>query len=173
MKWVLIGLGVLIAVGALATLIGFALPQSHVASRAVRLAVPRERAWAAITNVGAYPTWRTDLQRVETLGSSPAGPSWREVGKQGTVTFEAVEVAAPAKFVARIADTGLPYGGRWEYVLAPEGTGSRLTITEHGEIYNPFFRFMARFVFGYTATMEGYMRALGKHFGETVSPEPA
>ena len=40
------------------------------------------------------------------------------------------------------------------------------TITENGEIYNPFFRFMARFVFGYTATMETYLKALGKKFGE-------
>ena len=29
-----------------------------------------------------------------------------------------------------------------------------MTITEHGEIYNPFFRVMARFVFGYEGTIE-------------------
>ncbi len=41
-----------------------------------------------------------------------------------------------------------------------------VTITENGEIYNPFFRFMARFVFGYTVTMETYLKALGKKFSE-------
>ncbi len=36
----------------------------------------------------------------------------------------------------------------------PTGSGSRVTITERGEIYNPIFRTLARFVFGYTSTME-------------------
>ena len=36
----------------------------------------------------------------------------------------------------------------------------RLTITEDGEVYNPFFRFMSRFVFGQTATLDEFVRNL-------------
>ena len=61
----------------------------------------------------------------------------------------------------------------WTYELAPEGSGTRLTITENGEIYNPIFRFVARFVLGYTSTMGSVLRALGTKHGETVAPEPA
>ena len=39
-------------------------------------------------------------------------------------------------------------------------TGTRLTITERGEIYNVMFRALSKYVFGYTATMESFLKAL-------------
>ena len=41
-----------------------------------------------------------------------------------------------------------------------DGEGTRVTLTENGEIYNPVFRFMARFVFGYDGTMRTYLDGL-------------
>jgi len=41
-----------------------------------------------------------------------------------------------------------------------------VTVTENGEITSPFFRFMARFVFGYAGTIESYLRGLAEHYGE-------
>jgi hypothetical protein len=67
---------------------------------------------------------------------------------------------APQQFVSRIADPNLPFGGTWTIDLKPEGAGTRVTITEHGEVYNPIFRFMSRFVFGHTATIDAYLTAL-------------
>ena len=58
----------------------------------------------------------------------------------------------------------MPFGGTWTYEITPVGKGSRLQITEDGEIYNPFFRFMARFIFGYEGTIGSYMSALEKRF---------
>jgi len=49
---------------------------------------------------------------------------------------------------------------RWR--LRPEAA---LTITENGEVYNPLFRFMARYIFGYEGTIENHMAALKKHLG--------
>jgi hypothetical protein len=48
-----------------------------------------------------------------------------------------------------------------------------VTLTERGWIANPLFRFLSRFVFGYYRTQEGYLRALGKRLGETVTPARA
>ncbi len=48
---------------------------------------------------------------------------------------------------------------------------AELTITERGEIYNPIFRVFARFVFGYTATMETYLKQLGTKFDEAIEPQ--
>ena len=62
--------------------------------------------------------------------------------------------------VTRVADPELPYGGTWTFELEPEGSGTRLTITERGQIHNPIFRVIARFVFGYAATIEGYLDEL-------------
>ncbi len=48
---------------------------------------------------------------------------------------------------------------------AGDNTGTRLTITENGEVYNPIFRFMSRFVFGHTATMDQFLSDLKKRVG--------
>jgi hypothetical protein len=36
-----------------------------------------------------------------------------------------------------------------------------LRITEQGEVYNPVFRFVSRFVIGQNRTIETYLRDLG------------
>jgi hypothetical protein len=61
-----------------------------------------------------------------------------------------------------IADSTLPFGGKWTYELTPSGTGTMLRITEDGEVYNPVFRFVSRFVMGHTATMDKYLADVGK-----------
>lgn len=48
--------------------------------------------------------------------------------------------------------------------------GALVTVTERGFVRNPIFRFLARFVFGYSSTLDAYLKALGKKFGEDVSP---
>jgi hypothetical protein len=57
--------------------------------------------------------------------------------------------------------------GTWTFEFVPDGGGTRLTITERGEVYNPNFRFMSRFVFGHTATMDAFFESLGKRVGES------
>jgi hypothetical protein len=74
--------------------------------------------------------------------------------------YEIVEAAPPRRLVTRVADPDLPYGGTWTFELAPEGSGTRLTITERGEVDNPIFRVLARFVFGHAATMDAYLDEL-------------
>jgi hypothetical protein len=74
--------------------------------------------------------------------------------------YQIVEQVPPRRLVTRVADPDLPYGGTWTFELDPQPAGTRLTITERGEIYNPIFRVFARFVFGYAATMERYLDAL-------------
>jgi hypothetical protein len=41
-----------------------------------------------------------------------------------------------------------------------------LTIREDGEVSNVIFRFMSRYVFGQTSTIDSYLTSLAKHFGE-------
>ena len=81
-----------------------------------------------------------------------------------TLVVERME--PPRLLVGRIADPGLPFGGTWTYEIVPVSDGSRLRITEDGEIYNPIFRFMARFIFGYEGTIRGYMASLQKRLAQ-------
>lgn len=172
MRWVLGIVGVLVALVLVVVIVGYLLPKSHVASMSARYAASPDAIWTSLTDVAAFPQWRTDVKRVEPLPDENGQRGWREHGAHDAITYRVVEANAPRRLVARIADPNLPYGGSWTYDLTPEGSGTRLTITENGEIYNPVFRFVARFVLGYTATMEGVLRALATKHGETTAPQP-
>ena len=172
MRWILGTVGVLVAVVLIIVVIGYMLPQSHVASLSARYAAPPDAIWSSLTDVSAFPQWRPGVLRVEALPDENGQRGWREHLKDESVSYRVVEADAPRKLVARIADKGLPYGGAWTYDLSPDGTGTRLTITERGEVYNPIFRFVSRFVIGHTGTMNGVLRALGAKHGESITPEP-
>ena len=73
--------------------------------------------------------------------------------------------------VVRIASPDLPFGGTWTLEIAPVIGGADLRVREDGEIHNVFFRFLARFFFGYTSTMETLLRDLGAKFGEVITVE--
>ena len=162
LKATFIGLGILCLIVLVVVAVGYALPVGHVASREATFAQPPERVFEVLTDVERYPKWRSDVNAVEVLAAGPP-KRWRERGSNGDITFELVEARPPARLVSRIADTDLAFGGTWTYELVGEGSGSRLTITERGEVYNPVFRFMSRFVFGHSATMEQFLADLKKH----------
>ena len=61
------------------------------------------------------------------------------------MTFVIDADAPPRRLVTRIEATpGTPFGGTWTFEITPDGTGSRVTVTERGWIANPIFRFRAR-----------------------------
>jgi uncharacterized protein YndB with AHSA1/START domain len=168
MTWITIGLlvsGAIAVVVALAALIGSQLPRSHRVSGERLLVTPPDVLWRTLTNIEAFPTWRTDLKRVRRLPDRDGKTAWIEEGRSGKMTFIFERTDAPHVLVSRIADPNLPFGGTWTCEIAPVPNGSRLTITEAGEIYNPLFRVAARFFFGYSASITAYLSALEKKFG--------
>ncbi len=171
MKWLMIGGGIIIAIVAIVVIVGYMLPRDHVAALSARIAATPDAVWQAIAEPARHAEWRRDVQRIEMLPSTAGGISWREHTKHGALTMEVDAWEPPRRLVTRIADKGLPYGGHWEYVIAPDGpTASRVTITERGSVYNPVFRFVSRFLMGHTATIDGYLRALGRKFGDEPTP---
>ena len=168
MKWVLIVVGSLAALGALLAIIGSLLPKGHTASLSVRFKQPPEAVWQAITDFAGQASWREDLKVVEKLPDQNGHTVWKEVGKNGmAMPLETVEMVPPRRLVRKIADPKMPFGGRWVYEISPAEGGCTLTITENGEVYNPVFRLFSRFM-DMSATIKGYLRALGKKFGEPV-----
>jgi hypothetical protein len=58
---------------------------------------------------------------------------------------------------------------RWILIagLVVVGSGIMVTlITENGEVYNPIFRFVSRFIMGHTATLDAYLKSLTTALGE-------
>jgi uncharacterized protein YndB with AHSA1/START domain len=160
----------LVAAVAIIALIGFSLPREHVASRSILLPKTPAEVYGVVHDFSSAPRWRTDLKEVDVRVPPDGRVHFREDGKHGAVNFEVVEDVPAQRLVTRILDTNLGYSGSWTYVFAPEGAGTRLTITEHGEVSNVIFRFLSKYAFGHTATIDTYLGSLAKHFGETAQP---
>ncbi|MEO8578200.1 MAG: SRPBCC family protein [Gemmatimonadales bacterium] len=172
MRIILIVLGILVAMAAAVYAIGMTLPQDHVASRTTHLSAPPETVWSLISDYARYPEWRKDVTSVEKVESGGA-PTWREVSGSDRMTYEAVVWEAPTHLIAQIADKGLPFGGSWDYRLEPDGAGTRITIRENGEVYNPLFRFVSKYIMGHTATIDKYLKSLSARLGDTYDPGSA
>jgi uncharacterized protein YndB with AHSA1/START domain len=150
----------------LIVVIGAFLPKEHVVTRTLETRQSVEAVWEAISDFGAQPTWWKDVREVTRVEDRDGHDVWREVHDQMTLTMETIEADPPVRLVRRIVDEDLGFGGEWEYVLTPTPSGSRLTVTEHGTVSNPVFRFMGRFVVSQTATIDAYLTALAAHFNE-------
>lgn len=136
MRYALWILAALVGAIGLAALIGFFLPVAHEATRSAEVSAPPERAFALLADVDDYPSW------------------W----DGATVKSEVVERTAPSRIVTRVVGE-TQFGGTWTIEIAPAGAGSRVTITERGEVYNVVFRTLSRYVFGHTATIDSCLAA--------------
>jgi len=154
---------VVAALIALVVLIGALLPRHHTASRSIAFRHRPEDVYAVIRDFESASRWRASVTRSELLSPVDGRIRLREHGRHGAVTYEVVDDNPGRRLVTRIVDQNLGYSGSWTYDLSPESGGSRLSITENGEVSNVVFRFMSRFVFGHTKTIDEYVRDLQEH----------
>jgi uncharacterized protein YndB with AHSA1/START domain len=163
--WILWIVGGLAAFVALVAIVGMMLPENHTATRTLRLKQTPEAVWATITDYAAQPQWRAELKKIEKLPDNNGKEAWKEYNSAGEMTLITTESSPPRRLVRQIGP-GLPFGGKWTYEITPDGGGSRLKITEDGEVYNPIFRVVGKFM-DPTASMTAFMTGLAKKFGET------
>src|ERR1700683_2017687 len=172
MKWVLIVIVVLVAIVGLVAAIGAAIPEKHTASRSAHFHQKPDAIWQALTDYQAFPSWRKSVERVEAIPSGNSLPACKEIQKAGSIPLQTVSQNPPTELVVAIADPTLPWGGTWTTLITPETDGCLVRITEDGDVHNVMFRFVSRFILGYTAPIDTYLRDLGGKFGETVKIEP-
>jgi hypothetical protein len=164
MKWVIVILAAIALAAAIMCIAGAMLPIKHRASRKARFHQPPQ---AIYTVVSGPPDWRPDVKASGPLPDANGRKRWWEQDAHGKkIAYELIE-DSPSRRVTRIAGDNLPFGGKWTIEISPASpTDSEVRVTEDGEIYNVIFRFLSRFAFGYTASIEGYLRNLGAKFGE-------
>lgn len=167
LRILLLSLAVVILAVVAVVAVGWRLPVHHLSSRERTFSASPDTLFALISHPASYPRWRRGVQRVDLLPASDGHEQFREFGKNEVILYS-IERATPGReLVTRIADPTLPFGGSWTYELLPAsgGTGTTLRITENGEVYNPMFRFVSRYVTGETATIDAYLDDVAKQLG--------
>jgi hypothetical protein len=131
---------ILVLVFIVGTVLGRRLPLGHIASRTATFAVPPQRVWDVIND-----------------------PAFMRTRGVGDVKTEVVESVPPRRLVRRIVGES-DFGGTWTSELSADPAGgTRLVITENGEIYNAFFRFVSRYIIGHHRTIDSFLAALRRH----------
>jgi hypothetical protein len=150
MQIVIAIVGAVVALIALVTVAGMFLPREHTATSEITLAQPVDSVWTALRELSASESVRQKVRA------------------------DVIESVQPTKFTTKIfEEKGAPFGGTWTHTLEPAGTGikqqTKVTITERGWVGPPPFRVIAT-AMGMHRSMDGLLVALGKRFGETVTP---
>lgn len=166
---VLIVLGVLIGLVALAAAIGTTLPRNHIAASEIVLPIAPDTVWQVVRNpaalVGTWPELTTAVRVEDAAG--------RELWDQEVDGFKMrylVTDPAPWQVITSIQSApDAVFGGQWEYRVIPESQGTRVRVTEVGWVGNPMFRVMMA-IMGSHRSLDGYLTALGRHFGQEVIP---
>ena len=170
MKWVAIVVGGALALVALITLIGAFVPREHRATSTVVLHQPVDSVWKVVRDLGGVPAWWSEIKESVRLPDKDGHEVWRQKMSGWDVPLILIESTAPRRLVTQIdTSAGGAFGGTWTYELTPDsGAGTKVSVTEAGWIGNPIFRALSRFIFGYYGSLDGYLKALGKKFGEDV-----
>lgn len=151
---------------------GLATPRHHAVGRTIALRAAPEKVWALVRTVKEYPNWREEIMRVEEMVGNDARPAWTEIGRQKSLSYIATTDEPPTHFTASIMDDDLGYSGEWQYHITPSAEGTRLTITEHGEVGNLLFRFIGTHFIGHTRAIDAFLRDVALELGELAKPEP-
>lgn len=158
LKWLGLAVAGLIVVVVAIFAIGSRLPVQHRATVTRTISVDSDAVWRRIDRIEEWPAWQ-DVT-VEVLAEDSV-----RVRQAGETLLYRVDRSRPRTLITEILTPGLPFGGRWTWSVRPADGGSAVvTIVEDGEVYDPFFRFFSRFVFGHDGSIRTAMDALETSF---------
>ena len=141
MKWMAIGVAVLVGLVVVVAIVGAILPRQHLASRTLRVQRTPQDIWPVVTRLA----------------------------DASSVPVEIVESAPPHRLVTRVTAAEKNFGGTWTIAIAPTPSGADVTITEDGWVANPIFRLVSRLVIGHHATMDRLLKQVAKTLSEPAA----
>jgi hypothetical protein len=156
-----LGIAVLVLIVAVAVLygVGAALPAEHVATEVAVVPARPDAVWARIVDFDGQEGWRSTVADVRVVDGRI-----EEVDAWGDVTAFAVdERIERSKLVLRVLGDG-PFGGTWTILVAADPGGTRVEITERGEIRPPLLRVLAKLFFDPHETARTWLADLGRSF---------
>lgn len=147
---------------------GTGLPLDHSATCSATFGASSREVWNAVADVVHSPQWRTDIVHAALMPSANGHTRFEETDRYGRAHIFDEAPRGRGAVIQRslVVEPDAPFSGSWTYRVTPTSGGAVLSIAENGRIFNPAFRFLARYALGYTATMHQYLVDLGKRFGE-------
>jgi uncharacterized protein YndB with AHSA1/START domain len=118
---------------------GATLPVGHTATGSALIAAPPAAVYSIVTTAERATEWRPGVDHVTVLGAASGRFRWVEDGEWGPITFEVLDFEAPRRFVSMVVDHP-DFGGTWSWTFEAEGEGTRVTVVEDGEVFDPIFR---------------------------------
>jgi uncharacterized protein YndB with AHSA1/START domain len=166
-KWLII-LGVVGFGGA--WLYGRSQPSEHFATSSIVMVAPADSVWKVVRNIDQQPSWWSDVKGVRRL-TGQRRESWEQnMGAAGMVRVEVTRVTPGRQLVLTVLnDEQQDWGGVWTYDVMPSASGTEVRITEEGWVDSPFVRVVMK-LRGKFRVIDSYLRSLGAHFNESVSP---
>lgn len=156
---------------------GFLVPRRYEGAFIIEVQAAPEAIWAVLEAPEAYPSWRSDVTKVEPVPGNPL--AWRELHPGGgTTRHVAIPERPHEKFIDRFEAEGAPgnrgidggisatRGERIILMVTDAKGNTRVSITERGDVDGPLDRFRARFVDGYRAGPRKLGEDLRKRLGE-------
>jgi hypothetical protein len=171
MQWILVVVAGLAGLVVLLIVAGLLLPRTHRATSTIQIGKPPAEVWSAVRDLGKVPEFWPDIKTSVRQPDRDGHEVWLQTMRNGfALPLVIEEDNPPTRMVTRIAIEGkAPFGGSWIYEVAASGAGTIVTLTEDGFVDNPFFRVVSKMM-GYHATLDGYLKALARRFGEQSQP---
>jgi uncharacterized protein YndB with AHSA1/START domain len=164
--WILCGLLAAVCLPIVVLVIlGKGVPKDHVSSVSVLISATPEAVYDRVSDVPSHAKWAEGITSVHVLPDH--GNTRRHEIVMGRNRFEVDSIVThrPLCFTMSVADKNDAFHGQWEYRLTPEGSGTRVVLTEHGVIKGSIPRAAVHYMFGYYVYLEKNLRALGRSFG--------
>ena len=171
MKWLARIFGFLLLVIVLLLAFGFMLPAHHKLTRTITLKRSPDAVFAVLADLPNMPAWNHALTRVEMLTPIDGKEASRQtLDGHMVMTIVTSESIPPTRLVRTVAETSAPFSGSWIYEISATANGSQVALTEDSTVPNPIFRLLVK-ISGPAKYLDEHLVDLGKHFGETVTPQ--
>lgn len=167
--WIVLAIvALLVLLVVVMSVLGRRLPEEHVGSLTLTLKTKQQDVWEAISDIAGHKNWVRGITKMERLPDRENHEVWRQRMGRDSFVIQTTVSQPPVHLVREVVDDHHQFSGDWEYELSSNGDGTRVRLTEHGRVTNPFFRAMMHYMFGETATIRGHLSALAAKFGESA-----
>jgi uncharacterized membrane protein len=141
---------------------GSSIPESHTSTGSETIKADIDDVFALQANVQKYPEWHDLVKEIRDYKEEPNGAaSWTEEWKDGNVFAMKRTAYIKEKLIrVEIEDTNEVFSGSWTFDFADLEEGTKVTITENGNIPNNFIRGMYHLTSEPDQTLKEHLRRL-------------